>query len=308
MKSWRGIAIAGLVGLGVLSLPAYGADQARPGTVNYTEGAVYLDGQPLNSKNIGSTDMSAGQVLSTGQGKAEVLLTPGIFLRVDDNSSVKMISPSLTPTQVELEKGRASVEVDQLLKENVVQVVNGGVTTQLMKTGYYQFDASNPTVGVSKGEARVQLANGQSTKVKGGRQLALASGQIADLRIDSNSDRLMNWSKLRSQYLSQANNQLASQYYSGGYYPGWYWNPWYGGYTYLGASPLYSPFGWGFYPRGWYSGFGWGGAGFYGSPSVIYRGGYPAGAYHGGFPTGGPINSRSFPTGGIRGGAHGGRR
>src|SRR6185437_7691518 len=124
MKSWVKNAIAGVIGVGLLSLPAFGADQARPGTVNYVEGAVYLDGQPLDNKDVGTTAMDAGQVLSTKQGKAEVLLNPGIYLRVDDDSTVKMISPSLTPTQVEVEHGRAGVEVDQLLKENVVQIID----------------------------------------------------------------------------------------------------------------------------------------------------------------------------------------
>ena len=100
MKSWTVTAFGGLLGLAAFSLPAFGADEARPGTLNYVEGAVYLDGQPLNAKSIGSIEMNAGQVLSTHQGKAEILLTPGIFLRVDDHSSVKMISPSLTPTRL----------------------------------------------------------------------------------------------------------------------------------------------------------------------------------------------------------------
>jgi hypothetical protein len=69
----------------------------------------------------------------------------------------------------------------------------------------------------------------------------------------------MNWSRLRSQYLAQANNQLAAQYYGPGFYPGWYWNPGMWGYTYLGFGPFYSPFGWGYYPFGWGGWYGGGG-------------------------------------------------
>ena len=33
---------------------------------------------------------------------------------------------------------------------------------------------------------------------------------------------------------------------------GWYWNPWFSAYTFLlGDGIFYSPFGWGFYSRGW---------------------------------------------------------
>jgi len=42
--------------------------------------------------------------MATG-GKAEILLTPGAFLRVGGDSAVKMISPGLTNTQVEVQRG-----------------------------------------------------------------------------------------------------------------------------------------------------------------------------------------------------------
>ena len=93
--------------------------------------------------------------MTTGQGKAEILLTPGIFLRLDDQSAVKMISPDLTRTQMELERGRAAVEVDQIFPQNQVQIVDSGVTTQVVKPGYYEFDAVHPEAMVffrDKGE------------------------------------------------------------------------------------------------------------------------------------------------------------
>lgn len=236
-----------------------------PGTLNYVEGAVYLDGRPVGKNSVGNVQMAPGQLLETHQGKAEILLDPGIYLRVDDHSTVKMISPSLTPTQVEVQRGNVGVEVDQLLKQNVVQVINHGVTTQLVKTGYYEFNANDGRLRVFKGQAEVEYANNRWAKVKGGREMALVSGekqQATKFQPDPQEDQLMAWSKLRSQYLAEANNQLAAQYYGAGFYPGWYWDPGMWGYTYLGWSPFYSPFGWGYYPFGW-GGFGWGG-GWYG--------------------------------------------
>ena len=112
--------------------------QPGPGTLNFVEGAVYLDGSPMGQQAVGNAQMAEGQVLETHEGKAEVLLNPGIFLRVGDHSAVRMLSPQLTPSRVEVLRGNASVEVDQLLKQNIVQVVGNGVTTQLVKTGYYE--------------------------------------------------------------------------------------------------------------------------------------------------------------------------
>ncbi len=147
-----------LLGLGIAGAPAL-ADQtpaqpALPGTVNYVEGTASLDGQRLNSRDAGNATLESGQELSTATGKAEILLTPGVFLRLDSNSMVKMVNPDLTLTQVALEKGRAGVEVDEIHPQNDLQVIDAGVTTRLDKEGYYEFDADKPTAMVFKGMAK----------------------------------------------------------------------------------------------------------------------------------------------------------
>jgi len=275
----------GLLGLAIAGGPAF-ADSpqtrtARPGTLNYLEGTAYLDGQPLNSKDAGQATLEPGQELSTENGRAEVLLTPGVFLRLDANSTVKMVSPELTLTQVELEQGRAAIEVDEIHDENNLQVIDAGVTTRLEKKGYYEFGAGGgpgadqPVARVFKGEAKTQVADGNWRKIKGGHELlltgeadgrSLAKEKPAEFDKDA-GDNLYKWSSLRSQYLAEANNQIAGEYASAGYAPGWFWNPYGWGYTYIGAGPFYSPFGWGFYPLGWgpYGGFyggGWYGGGY----------------------------------------------
>lgn len=303
--------MAALAGLGLFGMPAFGADlpnsagpvnPPQPGTVNYIEGAAFLDGTLLNNQSVGSMDLGAGQELTTGAGKAEILLTPGIFLRVDDHSAVKMISPESDNTQVELERGRAGVEVDQIFPENMVQIIDNGVTTQLMKTGYYEFDANQPEAMVFDGQADVEVGNGKWEKVKGHHELALATGvREKTVNFDSHptSDDLYNWSRLRSQYLAEANNQIAGEYaYAPGFYPGWYWDPSMWDYTYLGWDPFFSPFGWGFYPwGGFYGGWGYYGHRYYGGH------GFPGHRVYGGH---GSAGGRTFGGGGFHGGRSGG--
>jgi hypothetical protein len=315
-----------VAGLGIFALPAFGADAqnpsapaepARPGTVNYIEGAAFIDGRPINNRSVGSIALNPGDELTTGAGKAEILLTPGIFLRVDDQSEVKMISPDLTQTQVELEKGRAAVEVDQIFPQNMIQIVDGGVTTQLMKTGYYEFDANQPEAMVFDGRAEVQLANDKWETVKDHHELALvtdaAHEKTADFNAHPTHDDLYNWSSLRSQYLAEANNQIASEYaYGPGFNPGWYWDPYMWDYTYLGWDPFFSPFGWGFYPwGGFYGGWGFygrgfhGGRGYYGGHGFrggqeVSGGGFHGGGFHGGFGGGGFHGGGGFAGGGGR--------
>jgi hypothetical protein len=275
--------------LAALAAPAVAqmqnASPARPGTLNYIEGSATIDGQPLTPRSIGSAELNPGQNLTTSQGKAEMLLTPGIFLRLDDNSTVKMVTPDLTDTAVELQHGRATVEVDQIFPQNNIHIVENGIPTQLLKPGLYEFDADRGAVRVFEGEAAVADHNNHFVTVKAHHELALSEGanrKAHDFDVNA-SDELYNWSSLRSEYLAQANEQIAGGYASAqGFAPGWYWDPGFYGYTYIGVNPFWSPFGWGFYGRGFYGG------GFYGRGAYYGRGYYGGGeGFHGGIGGGG---------------------
>jgi hypothetical protein len=230
------------------------------------------------------------------------LLTPGVFLRVGENSAVRMISPNLLNTQIALDRGRADVEVDEIHPHNDIQVAQGSANTRLLKDGLYAFDADKGTVRVFKGEAELleEAGGGQKAlRVKGDHQVALTGNEaVQSVSFERNQaeDALYNWSSLRSQYLAEANLNLASQYAGyGGMAPGWYWDAGFWGYTWLpGDGLLWSPFGWGFYSPRYI---------FYGGP-VFYGGhGYGGRSYAqfrgGGFSGGGGHA--------MGGGSHGGR-
>src|ERR1700716_445338 len=148
MQQPRLLAIASFILVAALSTPVYGANPARLGSINYVEGQVSIAGQPLDAQAIGSAELQPGQSLDTQIGKAEILLTPGAFLRLGDNSSVTMISPSLTDTEVRLDKGRASVEVAELHQGNNLVITLHGDAVRLLKTGLYDFDADHNLVRV----------------------------------------------------------------------------------------------------------------------------------------------------------------
>src|ERR1700752_4943093 len=143
MRLARWKTVAGSVFLAaLLSLPAWGADtdnrrQAMPGSLNYVEGQASIGDQELTSKDVGTADLQNGETLETGNGKAEILLTPGIYLRVGSNSEVKMVSTSLTDTHVALRHGEAMLEVDQLYKDNFIHISQPGADTRVVKTGLY---------------------------------------------------------------------------------------------------------------------------------------------------------------------------
>jgi len=308
-----------------LSLPAR-ADAspatAVPGTLNYVEGQAAIGNQVLSSKSIGSAELNSGQSLSTESGKAEILLTPGVFLRVGANSMVKMVSPSLTNTEVVLEKGHAIVEVDEMHKENDIRIGADGATTRLLKTGLYDFNLPQSDLRVFDGKAAVFESDAHTT-VKGGHEVSLSgSGPLKSQKFDKKSYEggdLYRWSSLRSSYEAEANVDAAGLYAVNGWGPwgfgwwgaDWYWDPWFDAFTFIpGDGIFYSPFGWGFYSPWWVDEapfFGWGGYGggfrpvyhhfspvarnwgpgqhYVGSPRYaggVYRGPGSAGAFHSG--------------------------
>jgi len=231
---------------------------ANPGTLNYVEGQASIADRTLDSKSVGSTELQAGQDLATGNGKAEILLTPGVFLRLGSDSHVKMISPNLTNTELALNQGVAMLEVDEIHPQNDIRISQPGASTQVLKTGLYEFNAADRDVRVFDGKADVQ-ANDHEVTVKGGHELALnTDGKLKahgfDKKQVAQSDELYRWSSLRSEYVSEANVESARLYVANGWYgpgwfgPGWYWNRWFGAFTFLPADGfLYNPFGWGFY-------------------------------------------------------------
>lgn len=313
LNALRGLAMA-VVAIAGLSVPARAAIPPAPGVVNYIEGAASIDGTSVTSKDIGRAQVNQNQILATGQGKAEMLLTPGVLLRAGANTRVRMVSPTLTDTRVEVLTGEAMVEATDLHKENNIRVLEQGTSTTLAKNGLYDFDASAGVVKVYDGKAVVET-DGSHVKLGKGKQVAL-SGHLKAVSFDRDQhDDLYAWSSVRSQDLSVANFRTAgiyagNPYAYGSYGSGWYWNPYFASYSFFPVDGfLYSPFGYGFYsPWAFYGG---------GFPRVIYRSGpppargvfrggaapvplHPTGVQRGGFTSGGFHSSGGFQGGGAR--------
>ena len=260
---WRGW---GLVLASVL-LPAtvWGVDQGTqkspgvPGTVNYVEGQVSLGGEELTARSIGSATVDPGQSVATGNGKAELLLTSGVFFRLGSNSSAKMLAAGLTNTEVELDSGRAILEVAEIYPENNLRVREDGMTARIEKAGLYEFDLDGEVLRVFEGKAEANMENHHVT-LKSEHQLRVGdNGTLTVTKFDRKeyeSGDLYAWSSLRSSYVAEANVNEAGYYAQYGGVPGgplwwgagWYWDPWFDAYTFMpGDGIFFSPFGWGFY-------------------------------------------------------------
>jgi hypothetical protein len=245
-----------MAGLGVLFLlpSAWGqlAISARSGMIHYVEGQVELQGDPVKLKFGSFPEVGEGQMLETTDGRAEVLLTPGVFLRLAERTSFRMLSNKLTDTRVEVVTGTALVEVEELPKDNQVTVQVGEAQTGLRKKGLYRFDANASELRVFDGQAQVTLGD-ESITVKSGRQVIFGSPLAATKfnSKDKEKEELYAWSARRSAMIAQANLYSAQAANSSGFRMSsnsWAWNPAFGMYTFLPVSGFaLSPFGWSFY-------------------------------------------------------------
>jgi hypothetical protein len=246
-----------LLSLGMLPVWGQSVISATSGVIHYIEGDVRLDGKPVEMKVSKFPDMKKGQELTTVEGRAEVLLTPGAFLRLAENSGARMIENSLANTKVEVTEGSALFEVAELLKDNAITVVYKDREIQLNKAGLYRLDAEGANFRVFEGEA--QIADGsEATKLKKGKQADLGAVVATSKFEPGLYDSFLRWSSRRSGYVAAANVSAARSVYNMGMpwsSSGWYWNQFFGMYTFIPRSGvLFSPFGFGFFsPIGFYN-------------------------------------------------------
>jgi len=222
------------------------AVSARSGMVNHLEGQVTLADAPLKLRFGQFPEVAPGLSLAAEDGRAEVLLNPGVFLRLDDHSSFKMISNKLTDSRVEITKGAALVEVQELLKDNNVVILAGTSKVTLLKPGLYRFDAEPARLRVYDGKAQVEAGSGFVTVTKG-RESALG-GVPATFKFNlKDRDELYTWTQYRAQLVAQANIVSARTSTAQGYQMGsssWAYSPYWGLYTFLPRTGIgYSPFG-----------------------------------------------------------------
>jgi hypothetical protein len=229
---------------------------ARSGLIHYVEGNVTLEGQKVKPKNGEFPIVEKGQTLATEDARAEVLLTPGVFLRLGSQSSFKMVSNLLSDTRLEVLSGTAIIEVDELPKGNSVVVMYHDARISPLKHGLYRLDVADNRFRVFDGEAQV-VQGDQTSQVKAGHQIEFGSVFLAGKFDRKVGDNLDSWAANRSQRIAQANLTAANMVSSGSggassyTSSNWVWNPYFGLFTYLPSSGFgYNPYGWAIYsPR-----------------------------------------------------------
>jgi uncharacterized membrane protein YgcG len=295
---------------------------AKAGGVNAVTGKVSVTTGKNPARQLTSKDdLESGDIVSTDVGgQVEVLLNPGSYLRLAEQSEFVMEDTSLDNLLVRLRKGSAIVEVTgpSDLKMQI-PVVTEQQRLTIVRPGVYRINASASTTELFVRKGRVQLGNNEV--IKGGKKATFSTSGPTIAKIsDSDKDEFDDWSKSRGQTLARANAKLSartvngyllasswenpggfgSSFFGFGHWGLWTWSPFASCYTFL---PFY--FGWGT-PYGGYYGAYYPGGGYYrgyhnptyGSPVITNNSGSGTGS---GSPGGGT-------SGGSGGGGFGGSR
>jgi len=249
---------------------------AKAGAVNYVEGKVSVARQEGKSGYLLKGDeLEIGDVVSTGaDGRAEILLNPGSFVRLAENSVFEFASTALEDLQLNLKGGSAMLEV---ITDNEFTFAVNTPKAKLfiVKSGVYRVDVLSD--GTGKIEVWKGGANANGTEIKSGRQATVNGNQTAVIKFDrDDKDALEVWSKSRAKELSKINARLQNNYLRTSLMSSYYQTRWslydsYGLWVYsrYHGSYCFLPFGYGwsspygyYYPRDiWY----------YNLPPVIYN-------------------------------------
>jgi ferric-dicitrate binding protein FerR (iron transport regulator) len=210
----------------VLALPQTGEAQnreklvisAKAGGVNAVTGRASMrshgntEWQQLTIKE----DLEAGDVVKTGSdGRVEMLLNPGSYLRVGENSEFELADNSLENLEVRLSRGTAIVEVtgeddDDLL----IGITTPHTRMSIIRRGLYRVSVvpgDNTELIVRKG--RVML-EGSHTKVKGGDKVVFSSTSFSVAKVDGaekKTNDLELWSKDRGELIARENSYLSGR-------------------------------------------------------------------------------------------------
>jgi hypothetical protein len=254
MSSANSIRLTSLIlVLGGVAGISYGQQvlSAQSGTVHFTEGPVYLEGREIHPKFGQFPTLRPGEELRTEDGRAELLLTPGAFLRVAEHSAVRMVDNRLSDTRIEVLEGSVIVECDALLKDNALTLLYAGSTIRLEKHGLYRVDTVPAQLRVYDGEAVVESASGDVT-LKRGKETALNGVVVAEKFNRKVGDGFDLWDADRSALLANASvsaSQSLLNNKSSWNASGWAWSPSYDMFTFVpgGGSLIFSPFGYQFW-------------------------------------------------------------
>ena len=188
---------------------------ASSGVLQYFEGAVLLDDKPVEHKVAVFPSLKNGSVVRTGKGRAELLLTPGVYLRIDENSTFRMKSNSLVDTLLEVVVGRAILDNLNAAPSYRVALVFNDSTIRFPKPGVYRIDSELGELEPYTGEAEIAhrdfTSKTVSTMVDASHIYYFNLGMTTAKFGEGATDEFYDWAHNRSELIADQNQMASAQ-------------------------------------------------------------------------------------------------
>jgi hypothetical protein len=220
---------------------------------------------------------SGDTVRTEDTGRLEVLLNPGSYLRLAENSELEMIDSSLDSLRLKLNRGTAIVEATGKSGGPLMtELITPHTTVSIVKTGLYRVNVlANNTTEVLVRKGRAMVGTGTLATLKDGKKIVVGGAAAAGASNIAGFDKKVQdsfdfWSKKRAESLIAVNGSLpdaalSNAILNAGYRPLrssaglWIYDPIFGGHTFF---PLYN---------GWHSPYGFNYVGGFGYSYDYYR-------------------------------------
>ncbi len=254
---------------------------ARAGGVNFVVGDVRVRRGEATQTLSANDEIASGDMLRTGAGgQLEMLLNPGSYLRLAENSEIELTDSSLDNLRLRIVSGTVIVEATGTggNERPLIETATPQTSVAIIRDGLYRISVLPATthtteVFVRRGRALV-IQNAQPVLVRGGKRAIIIGDSLIDVASFNrrNKDAFDLWSRERGETLARENRRLSNRAMTvalagfgdfnslfdarRGYYPSGLWVRGTSGcYTYLPFyAGAYSPYGGGYYTSVYFNG------------------------------------------------------
>jgi len=223
---------------------------ARAGVISLVEGRATVKGEakPASSETLLVGDeLHLSDIVTTGSAsRIEVLLNPGCYLRMGENSALAYLFDGFTNNRIKLLRGSAVLEVSAI--DGFVRVETPKTNFEIVREGLYRFNVAD------NGKSEVAVRKGRAlfgkTAIKGGKRAIVEGETVAITSFNKKeADELDDWSRDRAKTLIASNRQLSSSLMRRSLYSlsgnVWVYDPFCRCYTFLPYTQGFtSPYGW----------------------------------------------------------------
>lgn len=270
---------------------------AKAGGINAVTGqaSMHPKGDAEWQQLMITDDLEAGDRVRTAfDGRVEILLNPGSYLRLGGDSEVELSNNSLANLEFRLIRGTAVVEASGVEEtQMLINISTPHAKLAIDRQGLYRLNVvPNDATEVIVRKGRVILGDSH-TKVKGGNKVVFNATSVSVAKLTDEEKKrekdvaVERWSKERAETLAKANRRINNRMLNSAFTASlgddffffgsfrrsglWFYNSRAGCYTYLPYGYTSSPYGISY-------------------GTTVYGGGYGGGYYNpGGAITRGPI-------------------